>query len=183
MLALQKELDNVHEDSQRARDREVRRSQQDEEELQILRERCERLEEERTSAVCSVSSPTLMHLTRLQADSEVVEQLRADMEALIAEVSDLSRRNDKLMTSKDSDFIVIRDLDAQLKDHKRKYEQAKTELRSVKGRYAHPSPFLRFLLTFRLQPHRPLFRKNPSLTISYRSRQLVRFRTCISRPS
>jgi len=57
MLALQKELDDVHEDSQRARERDVRRSRQDEEELQILRERCERLEEERTSAVCSVTSP------------------------------------------------------------------------------------------------------------------------------
>ncbi|KAI0280179.1 hypothetical protein BGY98DRAFT_1095650 [Russula aff. rugulosa BPL654] len=66
-------------------------------------------------------------------DSEVVEQLRGDMEGLIAEVSDLSRRNDELMTSKDSDLIVIRDLDAQLKDYKRKYEQAKTELRSVKA--------------------------------------------------
>jgi hypothetical protein len=57
MLALQKELDNMREDSQRTRERENRRSRQDEEELQILRERCERLEEERTSAVCSVTSP------------------------------------------------------------------------------------------------------------------------------
>ena len=56
MLALQKELDNVREDSQRTRERDVRRSRQDEEELQILRERCERLEEERTSTVCSVTS-------------------------------------------------------------------------------------------------------------------------------
>jgi hypothetical protein len=55
------------------------------------------------------------------------------MENLIAEVTDLSRRNDELMTSKDSDLIVIRDLDTQLKEYKRKYEQAKTELRSVKG--------------------------------------------------
>lgn len=55
------------------------------------------------------------------------------MEGLIVEVSDLSRRNDELMTSKDSDLVVIRDLDAQLKEYKRKYEQAKTELRSVKG--------------------------------------------------
>jgi hypothetical protein len=84
-----------------------------------------------------------LHLTRLQADSEVVEQLRGDMEGLIAEVSDLSRRNDELMTSKDSDLIVIRDLDAQLKDYKRKYEQAKTELRSVKGINAY-SPLLIF---------------------------------------
>jgi len=68
------------------------------------------------------------------------------MESLMAEVSDLSRRNDELMTSKDSDLIVIRDLDAQLKDYKRKYEQAKTELRSVKGRCVHSSPlFFAFL--------------------------------------
>ncbi|KAI9441227.1 hypothetical protein H4582DRAFT_2110203 [Lactarius indigo] len=119
MLALQKELDSQREDAQRSREREARRAQQDEEELQILRERCERLEEEHTSGVNG-------------ADVEVVEQLRSDMEGLITEVTDLSRRNDELMTSKDSDLVVIRDLDAQLKEYKRKYEQAKTELRSVK---------------------------------------------------
>ena len=37
------------------------------------------------------------------------------------------------MIAKDSDLNVIRDLDAQLKEYKRKYEQAKTELRSIKG--------------------------------------------------
>jgi hypothetical protein len=81
-------------------------------------------------------------LNPLQADSEVLEQLRSDMEGLIAEVSDLSRRNDELMTSKDSDLVVIRDLDTQLKEYKRKYEQAKTELRSVKGIYTYPFPLL-----------------------------------------
>ncbi|KAI0262608.1 hypothetical protein BC834DRAFT_925199 [Gloeopeniophorella convolvens] len=120
MLALQMELDAMRDDAQRAQEREARRAQQDEEELQILRERCERLEDERSSGAGG-------------ADAEVVEQLRSDMEALIAEVSDLSRRNDELMTSKDSDLTVIRDLDTQLKDYKRKYEQAKTELRSVKA--------------------------------------------------
>lgn len=120
MLALQKELDSMREDAQRSREREVRRAHQDEEELQILRERCEQLEDEHASGVSG-------------ADVEVVEQLRSDMEGLIAEVSDLSRRNDELMTSKDSDLIVIRDLDVQLKEYKRKYEQAKTELRSVKA--------------------------------------------------
>jgi len=50
------------------------------------------------------------------------------------ELNDLSRQNDELITSKDSDLILIRDLGNQLKDYKRKYEQAKTELRSVKGK-------------------------------------------------
>lgn len=64
---------------------------------------------------------------------DLLDQLRSDMEGLVIELSDLSRRNDELMTAKDSDLVVIRDLDAQLKEYKRKYEQAKTELRSVKG--------------------------------------------------
>lgn len=51
------------------------------------------------------------------------------------DLGDLSRRNDELMTAKENDLNVIRDLDSQLKDYKRKYEQAKTELRSVKGTY------------------------------------------------
>jgi hypothetical protein len=55
------------------------------------------------------------------------------MEGLLSELGDLSRRNDELMTAKDSDLIVIRDLDNQLKEYKRKYEHAKTELRNVKG--------------------------------------------------
>lgn len=56
-----------------------------------------------------------------------------DMESLLTELSDLSSRNDELMTAKDSDLIIIRDLDVQLKEYKRKYEQAKTELRSIKA--------------------------------------------------
>lgn len=50
------------------------------------------------------------------------------------EVNELAHRNEELMTGKDSDNVLIRDLDNQLKEYKRKYEQAKTELRSVKGK-------------------------------------------------
>lgn len=55
------------------------------------------------------------------------------MEGLLTEVSELSRRNDDLMSAKDMDSMVIRDLDNQMQEYKRKYELAKTELRSVKG--------------------------------------------------
>lgn len=64
-----------------------------------------------------------------------MEQLRSDLEGLITELADLSHRNDELMTAKDSDLAVIQNLDAQLKDYKRKYEAAKTELRSLKGAF------------------------------------------------
>lgn len=40
------------------------------------------------------------------------------------------------MAAKENDLNVIRDLDSQLKEYKQKYEQAKTELRSVKGRFS-----------------------------------------------
>lgn len=51
----------------------------------------------------------------------------------MGELTELSRRNDELMTAKDADLALIRDLDAQCKDYKRKYELAKTELRGLKG--------------------------------------------------
>lgn len=55
------------------------------------------------------------------------------MQGLMEELTQLSRRNDDLMTAKDADLVVIRDLDARCKDYKRKYELAKTELRGLKG--------------------------------------------------
>jgi chromosome segregation ATPase len=116
---LRRELDDLKETRTKEKEREARRAQEDEDELHILKERCEMLESERAD--------------HNGADPEILEQLRSDMEGLLSELSDLSRRNDELMHTKDSDLIIIRDLDAQMKDYKRKYEQAKTELRSVKG--------------------------------------------------
>jgi hypothetical protein len=113
MRALQKELDELRRD----KERDSHRAREDGEELRLLREQCERLENEQSGG----------------ADLDIVDQLRTDMEGLLTELSDLSHRNDELMTAKDSDLVVIRDLDGQLKEYKRKYEQAKTELRSVKA--------------------------------------------------
>ena len=77
----------------------------------------------------------ILNLTFFKADTgKVIEQLQADLEVLMNELNDLSRQNDELIKSKDSDSILIRDLGNQLKEYKRKYEQAKTELRSVKGK-------------------------------------------------
>jgi len=70
-------------------------------------------------------------------DSDDVEQLRGDMEGLLSEMNELSRRSDELMNEKEADATLIRDLDNQLKEYKRKYESAKTELRSVKGMKIH----------------------------------------------
>ena len=66
--------------------------------------------------------------------TRIADQLQADLEALMNEFNDLSRQNDELIASKDSDLILIRDLGNELKEYKRKYEQAKTELRSVVGK-------------------------------------------------
>lgn len=46
MLQLQKELEELREDREREQELSSRRAREDEEELQILRERCDRLEGE-----------------------------------------------------------------------------------------------------------------------------------------
>lgn len=51
----------------------------------------------------------------------------------MSELEELSQRNDELLNAKDSDLAVIQNLDSQCKDYKRKYESAKTELRSLKA--------------------------------------------------
>lgn len=120
MRALQRELEELREDRSRDREREQRRQQEYEEESQILRDRCETLEAERANGGGG-------------ADPQLLRQLQSDMQGLMAELTELSRRNDELMTAKDADLALIRDLDAQCKDYKRKYELAKTELRGLKA--------------------------------------------------
>ncbi|KAL0577750.1 component of the polarisome [Marasmius crinis-equi] len=120
MRNLQKELEELRETRQLEKEREARRAQEDEDELQILRDRIERLEDERSSGAGSM-------------DAELVDKLRSDMQNLITELGDLQRRNDELSTINHTQLISTRDLEHQVKDYKRKYEQAKTELRSVKA--------------------------------------------------
>jgi len=54
MRALQKELDELRDLRAREKEREMKRAQNDEEELQILRDRLERLEDERGSGLSRV---------------------------------------------------------------------------------------------------------------------------------
>jgi hypothetical protein len=49
MRSLQKELDDLRETRTREREREARRVREDTEELRMLRDRCERLEEEQSN--------------------------------------------------------------------------------------------------------------------------------------
>lgn len=54
MRALQKELDDLRDLRAREKEREMKRAQNDEEELQILRDRLEHLEDERGSVLSQV---------------------------------------------------------------------------------------------------------------------------------
>ena len=114
----------------------------------------------------------------------MVEQLRTDMEGLLLELDNLSRRNDELMTAKDSDLSIIRDLDQQLKEYKRKYEQAKTELRSVKGRL-HPDLLAKYTNKFNqlLLNYSFLHLNSRRQMIYCQCRQTEGFLTSISLPS
>lgn len=118
--SLHRELDELKEIRQRDKEREARRMQDESDEINILRERVEELERDKEHS-------------QMPTDKDIVDQLRSDMEGLVNELNDLSRRNDELMTAKENDLNVIRDLNFQLKEYKRKYEQAKTELRGVKA--------------------------------------------------
>ncbi|KAH9910663.1 uncharacterized protein BXZ73DRAFT_108666 [Epithele typhae] len=118
MLSLQQELETLKEERARERDIAERRQRQDREEMEDLRERYEMLESSGGGG---------------SVDSAILDQLRSDMEGLMVELSDLSRRNDELLLAKDGDITLIRDLEMQVKEYKRKYEQAKTELRSAKA--------------------------------------------------
>jgi len=120
MLALRRELDDLR--AAQARDRDRRRPE-DEEEIHRLRVRCEELESERESLKGAGSEHTML----------LIEQLRSDLETFASETRELSRQNEELMAARDSDNMIIRDLNMQAKQYKQKYEQAKTELRSVKA--------------------------------------------------
>jgi hypothetical protein len=65
MRALQKELEESREDRARDRERERGRQQEHEEELQILRDRCETLEAERANGGSGVSELSIPRLSSL----------------------------------------------------------------------------------------------------------------------
>ena len=73
------------------------------------------------------------YLSTFQADPDNVEQLQADLEGLISELDDLSQKNDVLVAEREADLRQILKLEGEVKDYRRKYEAAKTELRGLKG--------------------------------------------------
>ncbi|KLO10315.1 hypothetical protein SCHPADRAFT_906964 [Schizopora paradoxa] len=120
ILNLRREVSELKEESGRQQDLLMKRAEEDASEIASLRLRCQELDSLRGQGVNDVNSDT-------------VDQLQSDLEGLVSELNDLSQRNDELMNAKDSDLAIIQNLDAQLKDYKRKYESAKTELRSLKA--------------------------------------------------
>ncbi|KIM76696.1 hypothetical protein PILCRDRAFT_91487 [Piloderma croceum F 1598] len=99
MRVLQKEFDELQQD----KEQNSQRQRKAEEEMQILQERCEKLERERRNYGAGYT------------DTKIMNQPRLDMKGLFT----------KLITAKDA-LVVI-------KEYKPKYEQAKTESRSVNG--------------------------------------------------
>ncbi|KAK7045688.1 component of the polarisome [Paramarasmius palmivorus] len=120
MRNLQKELDELRETRQLEKEREARRALEDDEELQILRVRIQQLEEEQEPG-------------KGESDPSDVAALRTNLEDLMSEMTDLQRRNDELDEQNRAQLRTIRDLELKLKDQRLKYDQVKTELRSVKA--------------------------------------------------
>ena len=104
MRALQRELDDLR-SSQAARDRD---RGGDRDELARLRREAR------------------------EAD-DTIGELRAEVSGLIAELRSLSGRHSDLVGERERDAESAQQLQTQLNTFKRKYESAKTELRSLKG--------------------------------------------------
>ncbi|KDQ11966.1 hypothetical protein BOTBODRAFT_113544 [Botryobasidium botryosum FD-172 SS1] len=88
--------------------------------IRELQQRCKALQEERDAQASSVNS-------------EFVDNLQGEVQLLLDELKDLSVRNEEMMAEKDSDALLMQNLNTQLKEYRRKYEQAKTELRNLKA--------------------------------------------------
>lgn len=63
-----------------------------------------------------------------------MEALRDEMQGLVDTLREMSARTEEMMADKDADMLLIQTLNEQIKEYKRKYEHAKTELRNIKGR-------------------------------------------------
>ncbi|PWN28947.1 hypothetical protein BDZ90DRAFT_134968 [Jaminaea rosea] len=131
------QLRDVHEESQRLR------SQHDEKhrELQDAHGRLESTQEELQRAMASNSGAGAEEVERMQEElaqqSQIVQELREEVESLVNEVQQLSGRIEELVAEKDQDLAMVRDLNAQVQTFKRKYEQARTELRQYKATSQH----------------------------------------------
>lgn len=68
------------------------------------------------------------------------ESLREEVQGLLDALRESSNRNEELMADKDADMLLVQTLNNQVKDYKKKYEQAKTELRNTKGDFLPLSP-------------------------------------------
>lgn len=92
---------------------------------------------QRSVAASDSDSRALEDLAALQKDyaeqEEVVTELRSEVTKLVEELRQLSLRNDEILADKDNDEAIIRDLNSQVSSYKRKYENAKTELRNLKA--------------------------------------------------
>ncbi|KZV75957.1 hypothetical protein PENSPDRAFT_599275 [Peniophora sp. CONT] len=98
--------------------------EKDVDEIDRLGALCKRLENELEDA----------RARGMSEDAEaVVEQLRNDTEGLLTELGDVSARNDELIAAREADARTIRELENQVREWRKKYENAKTELRSIKA--------------------------------------------------
>jgi capsule polysaccharide export protein KpsE/RkpR len=121
MAILRRELDELR----TAKELAERDLNEEREEVDALKARCNALEMERQTrddmGAAGGGDPTAM------------ATLQADMQGLIVELTELSARNDELVMAKEEDMARTQRLEARVEEYKRMYERAKTELRSLKG--------------------------------------------------
>ncbi|KAL9937667.1 hypothetical protein V8E36_003212 [Tilletia maclaganii] len=63
----------------------------------------------------------------------IVHELKTEVTSLLDELRALSERNDEMIAERDNDHIMIRELNSQLSNFKRRYDSARSELRAFKA--------------------------------------------------
>jgi len=157
---MQEELEQLRE----VRRRESVQAQEDQQELKVVRHRCNQLEGEKALRQGWASVRVFLlnyHVGRADVPfpkknpDEVVERLSNELEGLRTEVDALSWLNDRLLAAKKLDDNLIRDFGTRLKENKRAHRETVKQLAAVRG------AFLRSFAmhTFTLPPFIQLFRK------------------------
>lgn len=68
--------------------------------------------------------------------AEAIKELQNELIILMEELKAVSTRNEELLAERDEDAEVIRRLEADTADYKRKWETTRTQLRNLKGKFS-----------------------------------------------
>jgi chromosome segregation ATPase len=74
-----------------------------------------------------------MEVLSSSQSAEAIKELQNELIILMEELKAVSIRNEELLAERDEDAEVIRQLEADVTEYKRKWDTTRTQLRNLKG--------------------------------------------------